>query len=68
MQNKFSREFVEQKDRERKERVPPRVILPEITGEKHGMECPNTEWLVIKVLIFSAVVSVLFFVSVKLFS
>ena len=71
MQNKFSREFVEQKDRECKEResiVPQRVEIPEITGEKHGCEYPNMEWLVIKVFIFAAVVSVLFFVSVKLFS
>jgi len=46
---------------------PPRVTIPEISGEKYSCEYPNTEWLVIKVLIFAAVVSVTVFVVSKIF-
>jgi len=82
MENKFSREFVEEYDRrkakeqaEKEARIeaykianpPPRVTLPEISGEKYGCEYPNTEWLVIKVLIFAAVVSVAVFIVLKIF-
>lgn len=73
MQNKFSRDFVEQKDKEKEARarriselLPPRVTIPEIGGEKYGCEYPNTEWLVIKVFIFAAVLSGTIFIVSKI--
>jgi hypothetical protein len=80
MQNKFSRDFVEQKDKDTEANKkewrlrmmnppppPPSVIIPEISGEKYGCEYPNTEWLVIKVFIIAAVVSVTILIVSKIF-
>jgi len=77
MENKFSRDFVAEYDRKKEERErqiresappPPRVVIPQFTGEKHGMEYTDMRVFVLKVLLGAIGASVAFFSALYYFS
>ncbi len=83
MESKFSREFVEEYDRrkakeeaEKEARIeaykitnpPPRVVIPEITSEKYGMEYPDMRAFVFKVILGATAASIAFFSALYYFS